>query len=187
MVARDGIEPPTPAFSGPLTESLKGFEINGCHWARRCYDISDLGWFGAVLGSSMFAYCSRPPSLCIARPRRSIGLNKSSSHHSAARYEATFADVSAVKARHVWLGTSNYPAHLSVIARSINTIYGGCFESSAATKFSNSHRHLGRPRNPEGTPKNRQALVTAARWSRDHADCTRRYTRLSSGFGCRRQ
>ena len=31
LVARDGIEPPTPAFSGPL-------------WA--------------VLGSSMFAYCS---------------------------------------------------------------------------------------------------------------------------------
>ena len=27
MVARDGIEPPTPAFSEPLTESLKWFEI----------------------------------------------------------------------------------------------------------------------------------------------------------------
>src|ERR1043166_1651327 len=27
MVARDGIEPPTPAFSGPLTESSKWFEI----------------------------------------------------------------------------------------------------------------------------------------------------------------
>ena len=26
LVARDGIEPPTPAFSGPLTESLKWFE-----------------------------------------------------------------------------------------------------------------------------------------------------------------
>jgi hypothetical protein len=26
MVARDGIEPPTPAFSGPLTDSLKWFE-----------------------------------------------------------------------------------------------------------------------------------------------------------------
>jgi hypothetical protein len=31
MVARDGIEPPTPAFSGPLTESPKWFEINGRH------------------------------------------------------------------------------------------------------------------------------------------------------------
>ena len=30
-VARDGIEPPTPAFSGPLTDSPKWFEINGCH------------------------------------------------------------------------------------------------------------------------------------------------------------
>jgi len=29
MVARDGIEPPTPAFSEPLTESQKWFEING--------------------------------------------------------------------------------------------------------------------------------------------------------------
>jgi hypothetical protein len=29
MVARDGIEPPTPAFSGPLTESPKWFENNG--------------------------------------------------------------------------------------------------------------------------------------------------------------
>ena len=26
MVARDGIEPPTPAFSGPLTDSPKWFE-----------------------------------------------------------------------------------------------------------------------------------------------------------------
>ena len=31
MVARDGIEPPTPAFSGPLTEFSKWFAINGCH------------------------------------------------------------------------------------------------------------------------------------------------------------
>src|SRR5262245_4284163 len=31
MVARDGIEPPTPAFSGPLTDSRKWFEINGYH------------------------------------------------------------------------------------------------------------------------------------------------------------
>jgi len=31
LVARDGIEPPTPAFSGPPTESLKWFEINGCN------------------------------------------------------------------------------------------------------------------------------------------------------------
>ena len=28
MVARDGIEPPTPAFSGPPTEQAKWFEIN---------------------------------------------------------------------------------------------------------------------------------------------------------------
>jgi hypothetical protein len=29
LVARDGIEPPTPAFSGPPTGSRKWFEING--------------------------------------------------------------------------------------------------------------------------------------------------------------
>jgi len=32
LVARDGIEPPTPAFSGPPTESRKWFEINGSCW-----------------------------------------------------------------------------------------------------------------------------------------------------------
>ena len=31
MVARDGIEPPTPAFSGPPTELAKWFGISGCH------------------------------------------------------------------------------------------------------------------------------------------------------------
>jgi hypothetical protein len=31
VVARDGIEPPTPAFSGPPTESRKWFEIKGSH------------------------------------------------------------------------------------------------------------------------------------------------------------
>jgi hypothetical protein len=31
LVARDGIEPPTPAFSGPLTESPKWFAVNGSH------------------------------------------------------------------------------------------------------------------------------------------------------------
>jgi len=29
MVARDGIEPPTPTFSEPPTDSSKWFEING--------------------------------------------------------------------------------------------------------------------------------------------------------------
>ena len=31
MVARDGVEPPTPAFSGPSTELAKWFGISGCH------------------------------------------------------------------------------------------------------------------------------------------------------------
>ncbi len=30
LVARDGIEPLTAAFSGPLTDSPKWFEINRC-------------------------------------------------------------------------------------------------------------------------------------------------------------
>jgi len=29
LVARDGIEPPTPAFSAPLTVSQKSFDVNG--------------------------------------------------------------------------------------------------------------------------------------------------------------
>ncbi len=29
-----------------------------------------------ILGSWMYAYCTRPSSLCIARPGRSIGLKK---------------------------------------------------------------------------------------------------------------
>jgi hypothetical protein len=31
MVARDGIEPPTPAFSAPSSESAKWSGISGCH------------------------------------------------------------------------------------------------------------------------------------------------------------
>jgi hypothetical protein len=31
VLARDGTEPPTPAFSRPTTESQKWFEINGCY------------------------------------------------------------------------------------------------------------------------------------------------------------
>ena len=30
LVARDGIEPPTPAFSGPPADWPKGFEISAC-------------------------------------------------------------------------------------------------------------------------------------------------------------
>jgi hypothetical protein len=62
LVARDGIEPPTPAFSGPLTDSLKWFEINGCYRGQRAYAVGGLGWLRmiwAIFGSSMFAYCSR--------------------------------------------------------------------------------------------------------------------------------
>jgi hypothetical protein len=31
VVARDGIEPPTPAFSGPPTKRRSGLEINGSY------------------------------------------------------------------------------------------------------------------------------------------------------------
>jgi hypothetical protein len=31
LVARDGIEPPTPAFSAPFTELAKWSGISGCH------------------------------------------------------------------------------------------------------------------------------------------------------------
>jgi hypothetical protein len=37
MVARDGIEPPTPAFSGPSTEFLKWSGISGNDWKHGLY------------------------------------------------------------------------------------------------------------------------------------------------------
>ena len=50
MVARDGLEPPTPAFSGLLTDNAKGFRISaGVSWKRSSWksgfrtDWDDLG------------------------------------------------------------------------------------------------------------------------------------------------
>jgi hypothetical protein len=61
LVARDGMEPPTPAFSGPLTESRKWFEKrrishpikNSCSSA-----LGSRGLIWAIYGRSVFAYCS---------------------------------------------------------------------------------------------------------------------------------
>lgn len=67
LVVRDGIELPTPAFSGPPTESRKWFEINGSHLGSRAYVVWALGSGGlvwAVYGCSMFAYCSRANNFC---------------------------------------------------------------------------------------------------------------------------
>jgi len=48
MVARDGIEPPTPAFSGLLTDSSKGFIISaGISW-NRSYERVSLGLIGMI-------------------------------------------------------------------------------------------------------------------------------------------
>jgi len=43
LVARDGIEPPTPAFSEPLTVLQKWFVSMGFPSALRTYDLSELG------------------------------------------------------------------------------------------------------------------------------------------------
>jgi len=43
MVARDGIEPPTPAFSGLLTDNAKWFRINGSSWLTGTYASAVLG------------------------------------------------------------------------------------------------------------------------------------------------
>jgi len=43
MVARDGIEPPTSAFSGPLTDSLKWGEIGDFTETKSAYAVCDLG------------------------------------------------------------------------------------------------------------------------------------------------
>ena len=61
MVARDGIEPPTPAFSGLLTDSSKWFRIRASDNWKKTYEIPPLGPFGliwAVFASTMFPYCS---------------------------------------------------------------------------------------------------------------------------------
>ena len=61
MVARDGIEPPTPAFSGPFTDLAKWFRINGSSLPTASYKKQDLGPFGIVwdtFASAMFPYCS---------------------------------------------------------------------------------------------------------------------------------
>jgi hypothetical protein len=61
VVARDGIEPPPPAFSGPPTELAKWFEINVIDSGEKGYTQIGLGPFGMVWGvfaPSMFGYCS---------------------------------------------------------------------------------------------------------------------------------
>ena len=64
-VARDGIEPPTPAFSGLPTDNAKGFRINGSSWPTESYMEAALGSFGMVWAQfalAMFPYCSRDSS-----------------------------------------------------------------------------------------------------------------------------
>jgi len=47
-VARDGIEPPTPAFSGLLTDTAKWFRISaGCSW-KESYASVVLGLLGMI-------------------------------------------------------------------------------------------------------------------------------------------
>src|SRR5580704_19752576 len=61
VMARDGIEPPTPAFSGLLTDNAKRFGINASSWSTKAYSGGHLGLIGmiwAVFSSSMFPYCS---------------------------------------------------------------------------------------------------------------------------------
>ena len=48
MVARDGIEPPTPAFSGLLTDTAKRFGIMANTWATRTYENRVVGLIGMI-------------------------------------------------------------------------------------------------------------------------------------------
>ena len=48
LVARDGIEPPTPAFSGLLTDSSKWFRIRATSCPRKSYAEPPLGLIGMV-------------------------------------------------------------------------------------------------------------------------------------------
>jgi hypothetical protein len=47
-VARDGIEPPTPAFSGLLTDNAKGFRISAGDSWKGSYEKRSLGLIGMV-------------------------------------------------------------------------------------------------------------------------------------------
>jgi hypothetical protein len=65
-VARDGIEPPTPAFSGLLTDTAKRFGIIANTWATRTYETRVAGLIGMIsadFAPSMFPYCS--PALAV--------------------------------------------------------------------------------------------------------------------------
>ena len=67
MVARDGIEPPTPAFSGLLTDNAKRFGISGSQWQQRDYIPLHLGRFRttwAIFAPAMFPYCSHDSIRC---------------------------------------------------------------------------------------------------------------------------
>ena len=48
MVARDGIEPPTPAFSGLLTDSAKWFRFSVFDSWKRIYQRIVLGLIGMI-------------------------------------------------------------------------------------------------------------------------------------------
>src|SRR5215831_18178951 len=79
MAARDGIEPPTPAFSGLLTDQAKRFGINTSSWLTDTYFKSVLGSFGMVwdvFASSMFPYCSRASFPAPAGPTRLRGAHE---------------------------------------------------------------------------------------------------------------
>ena len=72
MVARDGIEPPTPAFSGMSTELAKWFPMDVCIRGTICLAQEQLGSYKtvcAVFSPRLFAYCSRdsPFSSCSCR------------------------------------------------------------------------------------------------------------------------
>jgi len=48
MVARDGIEPPTPAFSGLPSNAAKSSGIRGNNWYYCAYERVDVGWFRTI-------------------------------------------------------------------------------------------------------------------------------------------
>ena len=48
VVARDGIEPPTPAFSGLLIDKAKWFKMSVKEWWQMTYGSQLLGWCGNI-------------------------------------------------------------------------------------------------------------------------------------------
>jgi hypothetical protein len=101
-VARDGIEPPTPTFSGLLADKAKWFEIRGSLCATNTFDYGKLGSFGMIwdaFGSSVFPYCSRQSTVRDDRDRCNESYQPTAGGDALAFHRDVDASISSRKHR----------------------------------------------------------------------------------------